>query len=462
MPQIARFVVLVVCLGGMLFTAVSPVRAADPTRPAAKSSTDKAADKAFKTVKKEFQQRAHSRKPADRAGALKLLADFPTGESAELVYVTLLDDSAVEVRKTSIDYLAALRDNREVTDKLVHRMTTATRKDGLDVRALGALLALGGTEDNDLQFRLISYLNEFLGTQRTDQYLLHEMIDEQAQKKSDAEVMRLLMLFTRTDYFDRHYGFRRCVVQGLTEIKDREAITHLINLLPRFKGQVQYDVVSHLMAATGQNFGEDAGKWKLWWLENQGKTIVADKPKHPPISQYGQFSEYHGIPICAKRVVFVLDTSNSMRGAKIEVAKTELLRAIRELPAEVHFSLVCFDGTVRVWQRELVPANEQMKHIAVNVVLEQSLGANTASYDALEAAFSLNPEAIYFLSDGAPEGGKNDNPNEIVATFSSLNRVRRISIHSIGVDTNLTGAAIFARFMKTLAEANWGIYKAVN
>jgi hypothetical protein len=90
------------------------------------------------------------------------------------------------------------------------------------------------------------------------------------------------------------------------------------------------------------------------------------------------------------------------------------------------------------------------------------LGSNTASYDALEAAFQLDPEAIYFLSDGAPMGGKVDDPTQIVSILSSLNRVRRVSIHSIGVDTNLPGAAVFARFMKTLAEANWGVYKAVN
>src|SRR6185369_13936281 len=142
MPQ-SRFpaiVLLVACASGYLQPIAIRVHAADPVRPAAKSNSDKASDKAFKAVKKDFQQKAHSRKPADRAGALKLLADFPTGESAELVYVTLLDDSAAEVRKAAIEYLAAQRDNREVTDKLVQRMTTATRKGGLDVRALGSLL----------------------------------------------------------------------------------------------------------------------------------------------------------------------------------------------------------------------------------------------------------------------------------------------------------------------------------
>src|SRR5260221_11888528 len=119
-----------------------------------------------------------------------------------------------------------------------------------------------------------------------------------------------------------------------------------------------------------------------------------------------------------------------MRGGKIDAAKNELMRVIRELPKEVCFSVIAFDGSIRVWQRDLVPATEQMKHMAVNVVLEQPLGPKTASYDALEAAFELNPEAIYFLSDGAPVGGKIDDPAGIAGTTSGVNRVGPVSIHS--------------------------------
>ena len=129
---------------------------------------------------------------------------------------------------------------------------------------------------------------------------------------------------------------------------------------------------------------------------------------------------------------------------------------------EVFFDVIAFDNTVRVWQPELVPATDPLKRVAVNVVLDQTLKFNTASYDALEAAFTLYPEAIYFLSDGAPHGGKTDDPKQIISTISGMNRVRRVSIHSIGIDTGDPKVDIFGRFMKELAEANWGIYKPVN
>jgi hypothetical protein len=342
-------------------------------------------------------------------------------------------------------------------------MTTATRKDGMDLKAIGALRALAGTEDAALQERVLKYLDEFLGTPQVDQFLLHEMIDAESPRGDAGEMLRMLVLFSRAQFFDADFGFRRCTLQGMAQVKSKDALTHLINLLPRLKGLVQFDVVTHLVVSTGQNFGDDAAKWKAWWAMHQNQPEALEKPKIPPVGSYGKFGDYYGIPICAKRVVFVLDTSGSMRGGKIEAAQTELIRAVRELPREVSFSIVAFDSTVRIWQRELVPATEQMKQIAVNVVLEQQARNDTASYDALEAAFGLNPEAIYFLSDGAPRGGKIDAPGDIIATISKWDRVRRISIHSIGIDTKADQSVNpFARFMSALADANWGIYRAVD
>ena len=439
--------------------AMCEVDAKEPARsPVAKA----APDRAFAKVKKDFQQKIRTKKPSDRIAALKLLEDFPSGDAAELLYVTLLDDKSDAVRQATVTFLTGWRDRNEVTDKLLSRMTSASTKSGLDVRAVGALQALAGTEDEGLQAAILKYLDEFLAQPQANQFALHEMIDRKAAQGDAAEVLQMVMLFTRARFFEHHFGYRRCLVQGLMEIKDQEALTHLIDLLPNFKGLVQYDVVSHLVAATGQNFGDDAAKWKSWWAQNRGQLQTIDKSKVPPLGNYGSVGEYYGIPICAKRVVFVLDTSLSMRGARIDAAKTELIRVIKALSQEVFFDVIAFDNTVRVWRPELVPASEQMKQLAVNVVIEQPLKFKTASFDALEAAFGLDPEAIFFLSDGAPFGGKIDAPAEIISTIGKWNRVRRVSIHSIGVGVSEPKAEVYAAFLKGLAETNWGIYKAVN
>ncbi|MGE5195014.1 MAG: VWA domain-containing protein [Deltaproteobacteria bacterium] len=456
-------------IGAVLLALAAPLLAvplAAPTRSEAKDASRPAAkappDKAFQKVKREYQVKARNKKPAERIAALKLLEDFPTGDAADLVYVTLLDDKTDEVRRAAIDFLAALRDKSDVTDKVLARMTTTSHKDGMDIRAVGALEAFSVTEDEALQEQIVKYLDGVLGTPQGNQALLHGMIDERAAKGEAEEVLRMLMLFTRAQFFDQNFGYRRCLVQGLMQVRHQDGLTHLIDLLPRLKGLVQFDVVSHLVTSTGQNFGDDAAKWRAWWAENRGLKKAPDKSPPPPVGNYGNFGEYYGIPICAKRVVFVLDTSLSMRGARIEAAKTQLIRAINELHKEVFFDVIAFDNTPRVWRPELVPADDVMKRMAVSAVLEQPLKFKTASYDALEAAFGLDPEAIYFLSDGAPFGGKIDDPNEIIATVSAVNRVRRISIHSIGIDTGNPRTSVFGKFMKGLAEANWGVFKAVN
>jgi hypothetical protein len=454
--------ILWVCFAAALIASASPAISELGAKEVSKAAAKAPPDKAFAKAKKDFQQKVHTKKPTDRIAALKLLEDFPTGDAADLVYVNLLDDKSAEVRQATVRFLAAWRDRGEVTEKLLSRMNSSSRKSGMDLRAVGGLQALGGTEDEELQAKVLGYLDEYLGQPQANQYQLHDMIDTQAAKGDAEESLHLFSLLARAQYFDQHFGYRRCLVQGLMEVKDLEAITELINLLPKFKGLVQFEVVNHLSSATGQNFGDDAAKWKAWWAENRGQLKVVDKTKVSPVGAFGNFGEYYGIPICAKRVVFVLDTSLSMRGERIQAAKTELIRAINALNKEVFFDVLAFDNTVRVWQRELVLASDQMKRLAVNVVIEQPLNSRTASFDALEGAFALNPEVIFFLSDGAPIGGKIDAPAEILSTIDGWNKVRRISIHSIGVGVRDPSAKVYADFLKGLAEQNWGVYKPVN
>jgi len=414
-------------------------------------------DKAFQKVKREFQHQVRNRQPAGRLAALKLLENFPTAEAAELIYVTLLDDRDDDVRQAAGSLLVSWRERDEVSNRLLARMTTATRQYGMDRRALGALRVLAGNENEALQQRVLNFLDEFLGTAQIDQYLLHGMIDDESLRGDAEEISRMLMLFARAEFFDSHFGFRRCTVQGLMQVCSKDKLEHLADLLPRLKGLVLIDVVSHLTQATGQKFGADEQKWKAW-LAQRG--VQVKSPEKMKAHSSGRIREYYGIPVTAKRAVFVLDTSGSMQGARIEAAQTELIRVVMELPDDVFFSIIAFDDSVRVWQPSLVPSTEGMKQSAVSAVGEQRARGGTASFDALEAAFGLDPEAIYFVSDGAPDGGKTDDPREIIGIISKWNRVRRISIHSIGIGMNSEKSANpSARFMRGLAKANWGLFK---
>jgi hypothetical protein len=87
------------------------------------------------------------------------------------------------------------------------------------------------------------------------------------------------------------------------------------------------------------------------------------------------------------------------------------------------------------------------------------MGNGTASFAALEAAFNLEPEAIYFLSDGRPTDSQ---PDQIYNTLFALNRTRRVSLHVIGLSTSRGNAADLILFMKPLAEQNFGSFQVAN
>jgi hypothetical protein len=170
---------------------------------------------------------------------------------------------------------------------------------------------------------------------------------------------------------------------------------------------------------------------------------------------------YYGIPLYAQRLVFVLDTSSSMRGPRIAAAVRDLTAAVTGLSESVSFSVVAFNNDVFVWQKKLVPATLANKRAANYWIENQELRPMTASYDALAAAMQFDAEAIYFLTDGAPYGGEITSPPDIIDAISRMNRVRRESIYSIGIGVGPEGS-VFDLFLKTLAQENYGLYKRVD
>ena len=244
----------------------------------------------------------------------------------------------------------------------------------------------------------------------------------------------------------------------MTKIHEPAAIGFLVEMLPGSKGLVQAEIIQHLTRTTKQKFKDNDRDWTLWWKDNQAKFqfppagAIADDPADE------NQNSYYGIPVCAKRVVFVLDTSASMRGQPMDSAKMALLKTIESLPEAVNFDVVMFDVNPAVWQPRLVPATLPAKQMAAQTVIARGLLIGTASHAALNSAFNLDPEVIYFLSDGEPTDG---DPVQIVQSMSERNRTRRITIHTIGVVTRRGGGAGLTFFMKPLAERNYGMFRLV-
>jgi hypothetical protein len=413
----------------------------------------------FAAAKQLFMKEMKKKAPAARAAAVTTLAEVVLPETADLLLKRGISDPEISVRIATQNRLRELANDETVQQFLFDELKKSFRKPPAnDSNAIELLRALVPTEYESQQSDLLKILDEFLASPKAHLLVPMTVIDDYGTQ-GDAESFRSVALLAQTKTFQDNFGYRRCVVQAMSQIRQPEAIEFLIDLLPKTQGLIQYDVIQYLTRLTAQKFRDNERDWTNWWIENKAifKFLPAGKAL-PDAPLDLQKSSYYGIPICAKRVVFVLDTSASMRGLPIESAKQALVKSIESLPEEVAFNVVFFDAAATAWHGRLVPASAEAKQNATQAVAERGLKLGTASSAALNAAFALEPEAIYFVSDGEPTDGT---PAQIVSSASQFNRTRRVSIHTIGVVTQRNGGAGLTLFMQPLAEQNYGKFQLI-
>jgi len=87
--------------------------------------------------------------------------------------------------------------------------------------------------------------------------------------------------------------------------------------------------------------------------------------------------------------VFVMDTSGSMRGPKMEQAKKALKYCINSLGENDRFSMLNFATAVSLFRDEFVPANEEFKNTGRKWIEGLDSTGGTAIRDALLAALEI-------------------------------------------------------------------------
>jgi Ca-activated chloride channel homolog len=143
-------------------------------------------------------------------------------------------------------------------------------------------------------------------------------------------------------------------------------------------------------------------------------------------------------------LVLVLDTSGSMRGAKMEQARKALKYCLDNLGAGDRFCLINFATTVNRYEDRLLPANAEQIAKAKKWVEDLEATGGTAINDALASALELrsNDEGrsytVVFFTDGQPTIGETD-VNKIVKNTLAKNTANtRIFAFGVGDDVNAT------------------------
>jgi Ca-activated chloride channel family protein len=142
--------------------------------------------------------------------------------------------------------------------------------------------------------------------------------------------------------------------------------------------------------------------------------------------------------IVAKDVLFVLDTSGSMKGQKIAQAKKALKFVLESLHDDDRFNVVAFSTGVRSYASRPVPTSIRgdVLHFVDSLTAAGGTDINRALLEALDSADAERPTVVIFLTDGLATEG-------VVETDRILNHVAdaagpnvRLFAFGVGDDVN--------------------------
>jgi Ca-activated chloride channel family protein len=158
--------------------------------------------------------------------------------------------------------------------------------------------------------------------------------------------------------------------------------------------------------------------------------------------------------VMGKHITFVIDTSGSMSGDKIEKAKEALTFCLDHLRSDDLFNVIRFSSDVDLLSEGPLAASSSNLERAREFVGRMRALGGTAISDALDRALEQPveegvPHMIVFLTDGMPTVGETD-PGRIVDDVEEDNdRRARIFVFGLGEDVN-------ANFLDLISQENRG------
>jgi Ca-activated chloride channel family protein len=146
--------------------------------------------------------------------------------------------------------------------------------------------------------------------------------------------------------------------------------------------------------------------------------------------------------VVLKDVAFVLDTSGSMAGKKLEQARKALQFCVENLNDGDRFEVLRFSTESEALFSRLVEATRAHRDRAAEFVKDLKAIGGTAIHDALQRALALRPEkndrpfVVIFLTDGRPTVGITDEERIVASLGPERAADTRIFCFGIGTDVN--------------------------
>ncbi len=480
------------------------------------------------------------KEPAARVEAVLALENMPEPEVVELL-VPVLKDPDADLVRAAIRVLATCKEPLQVAE-----LKTVLEKDKNEAVRVGVLRALSeskaeGASDAAVQLlgdkswevrrralQLLSGAKAIDAAPRIaplgadpEPAVRAQALDVLAAFKSELVVPKAVACVN-----DQIWQVRASAFAALRVVRHKDAVEPLVSRMQVEEGRLVPDLAEALANLTGQEHGVDPAKWKAWWegakngyilptedaiayFRTRRAAATGDKKadwSHPRTTVTG----YHGIETTSRSILFIIDVSGSMEAEviekerfsdgnyptmqRIDIVKTELMRTIDRLDANVNFNILAFATKVDPWKKDLVASNIVNKSAAKDWIKGlEAIGGNskedlasvgllgaanmemgkTNTYGALIACLGIDPkqqakgpvtgavpdknykvgvDTIFFLSDGRPTVGEYVDPEDIRREVRALNELRKVVLHTIAI------GEFQKEFMKRIAEENGGVF----
>lgn len=178
---------------------------------------------------------------------------------------------------------------------------------------------------------------------------------------------------------------------------------------------------------------------------------------------FGRGATFFGTYAKGGRFVYVIDSSQSMKegrdGSRWLVARQKLIESLKSLGREQEFFVICFDAetsllfNVSPQAIEFKRVNDVVIDRVSRWLRSRTLGPATMPAKALQTALSMQPDAIFLLSDGEIQ----DNTLEMLrlTNIESAGK-KQVPIHAIHLMSE-----VGRETLEILAEDNGGTFRHV-
>jgi hypothetical protein len=279
------------------------------------------------------------------------------------------------------------------------------------------------------------------------------------------------------------WGSRLAAAQALTQSGDKKLIPLLIKMLSGIgSGRMKYEIDQCLKKLTSVSKHGEYAAWNAWWEKNENEILAGTYvPTKAEMDDGPGVTQFYGIPLHSTKVVFIIDTSLSMKepttwkpeidtgidklegDRAIDIARYELRKIIRQIPEGAHFDIIGMYGKLALLSEKWVVAAKDAREKAVKFVQTLDTRVGTDVHGALIRALDFSGgnwntppredsiDTIFILSDGMPSVGMSD-MSQIPDRILDGARFKRIAITTIACAAPKQGREL----LKKIADGTGG------